>query len=97
MRKTRRKHSKDFKAEVIQLVITGARTVPELSVQYAIAESSLYNWVRQAKIDSGRGPAGSLTSVEKAELSALRKENRELRKETEFLKKAAAFFASQKK
>jgi transposase len=39
------------------------------------------------------GAEDALTTEEKAELSRLRKENRELRIERDILKKAAAFFA----
>jgi hypothetical protein len=50
------------------------------------------NWVRHARADRTKGKTG-LTTEERAELAALRKENRELRTEREILKKAAAFFA----
>jgi len=51
--------------------------------------------VTQARIDAGSGPPGALTTEEKAELAALRKENRILKEEREILKKAAAFFAKE--
>jgi len=60
-----------------------------------IYASVIGNWVRQAKIDTGKGPAGALTTTEKEELARLRKENRELRMERELLKKWAAFFAKE--
>jgi transposase len=49
--------------------------------------------VKQAKTDAGNGPAGALTTAERHELAALRKENRQLKMEREILKKATAFFA----
>ena len=60
--------------------------------------SSLAKWVRQARIDRGDfGPPeqGQLTSKERAELAQLRKENRELRREKDFFKLAAAHFAKE--
>jgi transposase len=53
--------------------------------------------VRQAKIDAGQGPAGALTTAERAELVALRREAKQLRMEREILKKATAFFAKESK
>ena len=58
-----------------------------------LTESSLRNWVKQAEIDEGHGPAGALTSEEQKELQQLRRDNRTLRMERDFPKKAAAFFA----
>jgi transposase len=52
----------------------------------------LSQWVRHAQADRTKGRTG-LTSEERAELAALRKDNRELRMERDILKKAAAFFA----
>ena len=46
-------------------------------------------WVKQAKIDQGHGPAGSLTSSERQELTQLKKEAGESRMERDFLTKCA--------
>ncbi len=66
-----------------------ARTARDLD----LTESSLSNWIRQAKIDAGDGKAGELTTDEREELRRLRRENRILEQERSFLKKAAAYFA----
>ena len=56
-----------------------------------LTESSLRNWVEQARADRTKGKTG-LTTAEREELARLRKEV-ELRMERDILKKAAAFFA----
>jgi transposase len=48
-------------------------------------------WVRQAEVDVGR--RGGLTSEERARMKKLERENRELRKANEILRKASAYFA----
>lgn len=61
-----------------------------------LTETSLRNWVKQADIDAGKGPEGALTTEELKELRRLRRENRILKMERDFAKKAkkaAAFFA----
>ena len=58
-----------------------------------LSETSLTNWVKQADIDDGNGPEGVLTTDELEELRRLRRENRILKMERDFAKKAAAFFA----
>jgi transposase len=52
---------------------------------------ALRRWVRQAERDRGERPG--LTTDERARLKALERENCELRRANEILKKAAAFFA----
>jgi transposase len=54
---------------------------------------ALRNWVRQAETDTGGRPG--LTSDERERLRELEKENRELRRANEILKRASAFFAAE--
>lgn len=52
---------------------------------------TLRKWVRRAEIDQGL--RGGLTSTERERLKALERENRELKRTNEILRKASAFFA----
>src|SRR5277367_788759 len=52
---------------------------------------TLRNWVRQAERDSGK--RSGLTTTDQERLKALERENFELKRANEILRKAAAFFA----
>jgi len=52
---------------------------------------TLRGWVRQAERDRGTRPG--LSSDERERLKALERENRELKRANEILRKASAFFA----
>jgi transposase-like protein len=52
---------------------------------------SLRGWVRTAERDAGR--RGGMTTDERVRLKALERENQELRRANEILRKASAFFA----
>ena len=52
---------------------------------------TLRKWVRQAERDRGRKPG--LTTDERERLKVLERENKELRRTNEILRKASAFFA----
>ena len=91
-RRARRQFSDEFMAGAVRLVLEEGKTVGAVARELDLTPSSLGNWVRHARADRTKGKTG-LTTEERAELAALRKENRELRTEREILKKAAAFFA----
>ena len=91
-RRTRRSFTDDFKASAIRLVLDEGQSVAAAARDLGLTESSLRNWVEQARADRTKGKTG-LTTAEREELARLRKENRVLLEERDILKKAAAFFA----
>ena len=92
-KRQRRRFTDEYKAGAVRLVREAGMAVTQVARDLDLTESALRNWVKQAEIDEGAGPAGALTSPEQEELRRLRRENRELRMEREILKKATAFFA----
>ena len=70
------------------------KPVSEIATDLGISDSCLRNWVRQADLDEGRRSDG-LTSAEREELVALRRELRVAKMENEILKRAAAYFAKE--
>jgi len=81
----------EFRRQMIELIRAG-RTPEELAREFEPSAQAIRNWVEQAERDDGRR-GDSVTSVERAELQRLRRENRLLKQEREILKKAAAWFA----
>ncbi len=76
---------------MVELVRSG-RTPEELSEEFEPSAQAIRNWVAQADRDQGRRRDGA-TTVEREELTRLRRENRQLRQERDILGKAAAWFA----
>jgi transposase len=91
MGKTRRAYTAEFRRQMVDLVHAG-RTPEELAREFEPTAQSIRNWLAQSERNAGRGDDG-LTTVEREELSRLRRENRQLRLEREILSKAAAWFA----
>ena len=65
--------------------------IRSIAAKIGCSGESLRKWIRQAEIDSGR--RGGLTSDERARMKDLERENRELRRANEILRKASAYFA----
>jgi len=91
-RLTRRSFTEDYKAGAVRLVLDEGKTVAAAARDLGLTESSLRNWVEQARADRTKGRTG-LTTAEREELARLRKEVRELRMERDLLKKVSALFA----
>jgi len=92
--RARRQFTDEFKAGAVRLVLDEGKTVAEVARDLDLTPSALSGWVRRARADRDGGKSG-LTTEERAELAALRKQVRELRVERDILKKAAAFFAKE--
>jgi transposase len=91
MGKQGKTYAAEFRRQMVELVRSG-RSAESLGREFEPSAQAIRNWVEQADRDEGRREDG-LTTVEREELSRLRRENRRLRQEREILKKAAAWFA----
>ena len=91
MPKTRPPYPPEFRREAVAMVRSG-RPVPEVAEALGVSQQSLRNWVKQTQLDRHERDDG-LTSSEREELRALRRENARLKQERDLLKRAAAFFA----
>lgn len=95
-RRKRRSFTPEFRAEAVRLVRDATKPLPQVAKDLDLTESALRNWVNEAKASQGKqGSVEALTPAERDELVRLRKENRQLQMERDFLKKAAAFFAKE--
>ena len=95
-RRPRRRFDDEFKAQAVRLVLDEGKSVTAVARDLDLARTALHNWVEQARADRTNGKTG-LTTVEREEFARLRKEVRILREEREILKKAAAFFANERR
>ena len=66
-------------------------TISSIAGKMGCTAETLRKWVRQAERDSGARPG--LTTGERERLKELERENRELKRANEILRKASAFFA----
>lgn len=87
----KRTYPLEFRQQLIALVHAG-RTPESLAKEFEPTAQTIRNWVAQAERDGGRRTDG-LTTDERAEMTRLRRENRQLRLERDILSKAAAWFA----
>jgi transposase len=90
MPRTRPPYPPQFRREAVELLRSGV-ALKRVAADLGVSEQTLRNWRRQDDVDAGR--AEGLTSAEREELRALRRQVRRLEQEREILKKAAAFFA----
>jgi transposase len=65
--------------------------IRSVSSKIGCTAETLRKWVRQAEKDQGR--RAGLTTDEREQLKKLERENRELRRANEILRKASAYFA----
>jgi transposase len=92
-----RTYTEEFKQEAIKLVTQQGYKIGEAARSLGINENLLGKWKRRSEAGNAGPSQGSLPGDERAELERLRAENKRLLMERDILKKAAAFFANEKK
>ena len=92
--KKRKSYTPAYRREAARLVIDTGRPIAQVAREIGVGEQLLGRWVALARARDD-SPPPALDVDERAELERLRIENAELRMDREFLKKAAAFFATE--
>src|SRR3990170_1379965 len=92
------RYSPELRERAVRMVFDHAHdhpsqwaTIRSVAEKLGCTVEALRRWVRQAERDRGERPG--LTTDERQRLKQLERENLELRRANEILKKAAAFFA----
>jgi transposase len=92
------KYSPEVRERAVRLVLEqqaehGSQwaAMSSIASKMGCTPETLRNWVRQAERDAGT--RGGLTTSDQQRLKALERENLELKRANEILRKAAAFFA----
>ena len=88
-RRNRRKFSDEFKADAVALVGSGGQ-IAKVAKELGIYDSSLGNWVRQAREKA----EGEPTPEERAEIRELKRELERVTRERDILGKATAYFSA---
>jgi transposase len=85
-----------YKDEICKQLNSGKTTVAKLSKETGIPENTLYKWNARYRANTAKPFVGSgYVLPENEEMVRLKRENKSLRDENDFLKKAAAYFAKQ--
>jgi len=93
-KRERRQYTDEFRAGAVRLVLEEGKKVADVARDLDLTPSALGVWVRRARADASGGKTG-ITTDERAELAAMRKELRVVKMERDILKKAVAFFAKE--
>ena len=80
----------ELKQEIIRLYLEEGRTIKSLTEEYNLGKGTLRYWLKNTRKECAE--TKDFTTME---LERLRRQNVELVKENQFLKKAAAFFAKE--
>jgi transposase len=88
--RNRRKFTPEFKAEAVALVEASGGNIAAVAKELGIYDSSLGNWVRQAREQAEGAPSVE----ERAEIRELKRELDRVKRERDILAKAVAFFSA---
>jgi len=94
MKKTRRKFDADFKRQAVSMVTEDRKSCRTVERDLGISEGIVYRWVQEAKEDPKNAfPGIGNIKPSNADLHNLLKENEQLRRQRDILKKALAIFS----
>jgi transposase len=92
------RYSPEVRERAVRMVLERERdegsqwsAIRSISEKFGCTSETLRRWVRQSERDAGVRPG--LTSDERQRLKELERENRDLKRANEILRKASAYFA----
>ena len=88
-------YESSLKEKVIKLYLEEGRTKKSLTEEYNLGQGTITYWLQQYRKECKNNPSKQEELDSYSETKRLHKEIEELRKENDFLKKAAAFFAKE--
>ncbi len=92
----RRKFTREFKLEAVQLITERGVTVAQASRDLGVQGAVLRRWVKEGAADPQHAfPGQGQMKPEQSEIARLRREVLTLKAERDILKKAAAYFAKE--
>ena len=95
--RVKNRYTQEFKSEAINMAVNGDLLLSEVASNLGLNYKTLYNWVKGSMPESSSTQAGKSKIKElESEVQALRRDLKRARQERDILKKAAAYFASQK-
>lgn len=89
----RREYTEQFKTEAVRLVREAGKPIAQIARELGISANLLYRWRGEEHQARRLRTTRAGLKAEAEELIRLRRENETLRKERDFLKSAAAYFA----
>lgn len=93
---TRRKYSAEFKREAVALANQPGVTKSQIGRELGINPNMITRWQQELAANGSKAFLGQGVARDE-EFAALKRENARLRKERDFLREAATFFASDRK
>jgi transposase len=94
---TRRRFSTEYKQQAVELARTGNKSVSQVARDLGIDPNMLSRWCREVEATSPQKAFPGQGKTRDEELAALRRELAQVKKERDFLKEAAVFFAKDSK
>ena len=92
------RHSPEFRERAVRLLRehrheykSDWQAMSSIADKVGCSRESLRRWAQQGEVDAGE--RAGLTSADRERLAELEKENRELKRANEILRKASAYFA----
>lgn len=85
----------EMKQKIVRLHLEEGRTIRSLAEEYDVSKASISNWVKAYREECHTNHETKQDYDYMTENRKLRKQLEEAKKENDFLKKAAAFFAKE--